>query len=109
MLGESLLAPEYLPDEISKALNIQYPNSIDGDAIVVLEPNDAEQTLVKWSGYWLIFQSGKTNKMFTPKRVIADLTGGFSEKIVTTATSVDAGKLALFGLIGFLLFRGAVR
>jgi hypothetical protein len=31
------------------------------------------------------------------------------EKIVTTATSVDAGKLALIGLLGFLLLRGAIK
>jgi len=27
----------------------------------------------------------------------------------TTATNVDAGKLALIGLIGFLLLRGAIK
>ena len=105
MLGESIVAPE---SEDSKALNIQYPKSIDGDAVVLIGPTDAEQTWVKYGGRWNI-SSG--DDRFPVKRMIADLTGAFSFSTGggTTATSVDAGKLALIGLLGFLLLRGAVR
>jgi len=50
------------------------------------------------------------------KRIIADLTQDFTPglpdsvgKIVTTATSVNAGQFALIGLLGFLLLRGAIK
>jgi hypothetical protein len=50
------------------------------------------------------------------KRIIGDLTQAWTPglpptvgKIVTTATSVDAGQLALIGLLGFLLLRGAIK
>jgi hypothetical protein len=99
MLGESIVSPE---TESSKALNIQYPKSIDGDAVVLIGPFDAEQTWVKYGGRWNI-SSG--DDRFPVKRMIADLTGAFS----SPATSVDAGQLALIGLFGFLLLRGAVK
>jgi hypothetical protein len=114
MLGESIVSPE---TESSKALNIQYPKAIDGDAIVLLGPSDEEQTWVKYGGQWNPFVRGRSNEAFSPKRIIADLTGAFSSPTtvfmpsvgVTTATSVDAGQLALIGLLGFLLLRGAVK
>jgi len=99
MLGESIVSPE---TENSKALNIQYPKSIDGDAVVLIGPSDAEQTWVKYGGQWNI-SSG--DDRFPVKRMIADLTGAFS----SPATSVNAGQLALIGLLGFLLLRGAVK
>jgi hypothetical protein len=102
MLGESILAPE---TESSKALNIQYPKSIDGDAVVLIGPTDAEQTWVKYGGQWNPFVRGTTNEAFSPKRIIADLTGAFS----SPATSINAGQLALIGLLGFLLLRGAIK
>jgi len=99
MLGESIIAPE---TESSKALNIQYPKSIDGDAVVLIGPTDAEQTWVKYGGRWNI-SSG--DDRFPVKRMISDLTGAFS----SPAPGFDAGKLALIGLLGFLLLRGAIK
>jgi hypothetical protein len=105
MLASSLPAPE---SEDSKALNIQYPKAIDGDAIVLLGPADEHQTWVKYGGRWDL-TSG--DDRFPVKRIIADLTGVFSFSTGggTTATSVDAGKLALIGLLGYLLLRGAIK
>jgi hypothetical protein len=102
MLGESIVAPE---TEDSKALNIQYPKAIDGDAIVLIGPNDAEQTWVKYGGQWNIFVRGQSNEAFSPKRMIADLTSAFS----SPTPGVGTGHIVLLGLIGLLLLRGAVR
>ena len=99
MLGESIVAPE---SEGSKALNIQYPKAIDGDAIVLLGPTDAPQTWLKYGGQWNI---DPVDSRFPVKRIIADLTGAFS----SPTPGVDAGKLALIGLLGFLLLRGAIK
>jgi hypothetical protein len=51
------------------------------------------------------------------KRIIADFTdvwatGGRPSVVktgVTTTTGIDAGKLAIIGLLGFLLLRGAFK
>ena len=111
MLGSSIVVPEYLTEEGSKALNIKYPNAKNNDAIVVFGPGDGIQTLVYADGYWLIYESGKTDKMFTPQRIIDDQTKSvvIPSVGVTTATSVNAGQLALIGLLGFLLLRGAIK
>jgi len=156
MLGSSITAPEL---EYSKALNIQYPKAIDGDAIGTIDPTYGAQTWVKYGGQWNI---DPVDDRFPVKRIIADYTttpvptriyhyatGSFDQeviadstgrvvagdpgqmtvsqwlsansgafvfppvptvgKIVTTATSVNAGKLALIGLLGFLLLRGAIK
>jgi len=99
MLGESIVSEE---TESSKALNIQYPKAIDGDAVNVFGPTDAPQTWVKYGGRWNI---NSFDDRFPVKRIIADLTGAFS----STATGVDSGKLALIGLLGVLLLRGAIK
>jgi len=101
MLGSSPLSPE---SEDSKALNIQYPKAINNDAVVLLGPYDQEQTWVKFGGQWHIFERGM-DELYSPKRIIANLTGAFS----SPTSGVDSGKLALIGLLGFLLLRGAVR
>ena len=116
MLGSSLPSPE---SEDSKALNIQYPKAINNDAVVLLGPGDQEQTWVKFGGQWNIFERGM-NEAFSPKRIIADLTGPFSYPTkfdpITGLPVVDfptggisAGNLALIGLLGFLLLRGAIK
>jgi hypothetical protein len=156
MLASSIPAPEL---EYSKALNIQYPNAIDGDAINTIDPDYGSQNWVKYGGQWNI---DPVDDRFPVKRIIADYTttpvrtriyhyatGSFDQeviadstgrivagdpgqmtisqwlsanrgafvfpqvptvgKIVTTATSVNAGQLALIGLLGFLLLRGAIK
>jgi hypothetical protein len=100
-LGLSPLQPE---SESSKAFNIQYPNAIDGDAIVSLGPGDGQETWVKFGGRWNIFVRGM-DELYSPKRIIADLTGAFS----SPAPGFDAGKLALIGLVGLLLLRRAIK
>jgi hypothetical protein len=97
-----------------------------GDAILQTGPSDAPET-------WVYGQCGWYPGT-TYKRVILDrrlswidhqydesrkklgldpITGlpvvDFSTGGGTTATNVDAGKLALIGLIGFLLLRGAIK
>jgi len=99
MLASSLPAPEL---EYSKALNIQYPKAIDGDAIRTIDPTYGAQTWLKYGGQWNI---DPVDDRFPVKRIIADLTGAFS----STATGVDSGKLALIGLLGVLLLRGVFK
>jgi len=125
MLGSSLLSPQ-VPiiwgDEVTRDLNRSYPNAIDGDAVIFPGPSDADELWVKYGSEWQRGWAPGSGPGMTMearpgyKRIIADLTQSFGtglpptvEKIVTTATSVDAGKLALIGLLGFLLLRGAVR
>jgi len=133
MLASSIISPE---SQTSIEFNIKYPNAIDGDTIITLGPSDNQQTWVKYGGRWSVFEHGETNEAFAPKRVIADLSRSFSTSVsspsdlfvksnqgkvwdygvlppdvqtVTTGTGIDSGKLALIGLIGFLLFRGAIK
>ena len=125
MLGSSLPDPQ-VPiiwgDEVTKDLNRLYPNAIDGDAVIFEGPSDDVELWIKngsqWNRGWAPGSGPNMTMEARPdyKRIIADLTqdltSGLSPnvgKIVTTATSVDAGKLALFGLIGFLLLRGAIK
>lgn len=83
-------------------MNIQYPKAIDGDAVVLIGPTDAEETWLKYGGQW---NRDPVDVRFPVKRIIANLTGAFS----SPTTGIDAGKLALIGLLGFLLLRGAIR
>lgn len=135
MLASSIVSPE---SQTSIEFNIKYPDAIDGDTIITLGPADNQQTWVKYGGIWSVFEHGVTNEAFSPKRVIADLARmyattsdvpkNWSELVksnqgkvwdygvlppdvqtVTTGTGIDSGKLALIGLIGFLLLRGAVK
>jgi hypothetical protein len=133
MLASSIVSPE---SQASIEFNIQYPSAIDGDTIISLGPNGQQQTWVKYGGRWSVFEHGVTNEAFAPKRVIADLYRSFSTSVsspsdlfvksnqgkvwdygvslpdvqtVTTGTGIDSGKLALIGLIGFLLLRGAIK
>jgi len=135
MLASSIVAPE---SGSSIEFNIQYPKAIDGDTIIALGPNDQQQTWVKYGGRWSVFEHGVTNEAFAPKRVIADLSRVFAfpsdapvnpsewvksnqgkvwdyglpltvVETATTGTNIDSGKLALIGLIGFLLLRGAIK
>jgi hypothetical protein len=99
MLGSSIAAPE---SEDSKAFNIQYPNAINGDAIRRIDPTYGAQTWLKYGGQWNI---DPVDDRFPVKRIIADLTGAFS----SPTPGFDAGKLALIGLLGFLLLRGAIK
>jgi hypothetical protein len=94
--GSSILAPE---SEDSKALNRQYPSAIDGDAVVLLGPTDAEQTWVKYGGRWSI---GRGDDRFPIKRIISNLTGAFS----SPKPSVGTGHIVLLGLLGLFLLRG---
>jgi hypothetical protein len=116
MLGSSPLPPE---SEDSKALNIQYPKAINNDAVVLSGPDDRDQTWVKFGGRWNVFERGM-DELYSPKRIIADLTRSFSYPTnldpITGLPVVDfptggisAGNLALIGLLGFLLLRGAIK
>ena len=99
MLGSSIAAPE---SEYSKALNIQYPIAIDGDAIRKIDPTYGAQTWVKYGGQWNI---DPVDNRFPVKRMIADLTGTFS----SPTSGVGTGHIVLLGLLGFLLLRGAIK
>ena len=93
MLGSSLPAPEL---EYSKALNIQYPNAIDGDAIGTIDPTYGSQTWVKYGGRWNI---DPVDDRFPVKRLIADYTttpvptriyhyamGSFDQEVIADST-----------------------
>jgi len=125
MLGSSIIPPQ-VPiiwnDEVTRDLNRSYPNAIDGDAVVFLGPSDATELWVKYGSEWKRGWAPGSGPGMTMeirqdyKRIIADLTQDFTPglpdsvgKIVTTATSVNAGHLALIGLLGFLLLRGAIK
>ena len=125
MLGSSLPPPQ-VPiirgDEVTRDLNRFYPNAIDGDAVVYPGPGDAPELWVKygstWSPGWAPGTGPGMTMEYRPdyKRIIADLTQDSTPglpstvgKMVTTATSVNAGHLALIGLLGFLLLRGAIK
>jgi len=99
MLGSSIVADE---SEDSKALNIHYPNAIDGDAIIRTDPTYGTQTWVKYGGQWNI---GRGDDRFPVKRIIGDITGGFS----SIKPSVGTGHIVLLGLLGLLLLRGAIK
>jgi len=137
MLGTSPLPPD-MPDPfyVPAFLKTDYPNAIDGDAVVFFGPSDAPELWVKYGSTW---QRGwpPGSRDLGPgmvmtmearpdyKRIIDDQTKRspwsapgipLETKSVTmptvgftTATNVDAGKLALIGLIGFLLLRGAIK
>jgi len=102
-------------------LNSTYPNAVDGDGVLILGPSDAPEMWIKSGSIWVRGDVPGSERMTmeyrpTAKRIIDDQTNVWTpglpdsvEKIVTTATSIDAGKLALIGLLGFLLLRGAVR
>ena len=120
MLGSSPTEPWNV--WVSMDLNKTYPNAIDGDAVIFEGPSDAAELWIKngsqWNRGWAPGSGPGMTMEARPdyKRIIADLTqdltSGLSPnvgKIVTTATSVDAGQLALIGLLGFLLLRGAVK
>jgi len=98
----------------------------DGDAILQTGPSDADETWVYgpcgWNPgttykrvildrrlSWFEHQYDESRKKLgldpiTGLPVVDFLTGGG-----TTATSVNAGQLALIGLLGFLLLRGAIK
>jgi hypothetical protein len=98
----------------------------DGDAILQTGPTDAPETWVYGACGWY---PGTTYKRVIFDRRISVISNQYAESrkklgldpetglpVVnfstgggTTATSVDAGKLALIGLLGFLLLRGAVK
>ena len=113
-LGSSLPPPE---QPYSKELNIKYPKAIDGDAIVLRGPNYEALTWVKYGGQWDI-TSG--DDRFPVKRILEDSIGVSKSPIdldpITGLPVVDfptggisAGNLALIGLLGFLLLRGAIK
>jgi hypothetical protein len=118
MLGLS----ETYNDLITRDLNKTYPNAIDGDAVVFFGPTDGIELWVKYGSKWSPGWAPGTGPGMTMearqdyKRIIDDQTRsdgpGFlpTDQIkVTTATSVNAGQLALIGLLGFLLLRGAIK
>jgi len=116
MLGLS----ETYNDSMTRQFNKTYPNAIDGDAVVFFGPTDAPELWVKYGSQWQPGWAPGSGPGMTMearpdyKQIIDDQTRLGDprisvEKIVTTATSVDAGKLALIGLLGFLLLRGAIK
>lgn len=127
MLGLSILPPE-IPiirnDEVTKDLNRSYPNAIDGDAVMFLGPDDGVELWVKYGSQWTPGWAPGSGPGMTMearpdyKRIIADLTdvwatGGRSSVVktgVTTSTGgINTGNLALIGLLGLLLLRGALK
>ena len=139
MLGSSLLSTEYpitrifekllaqnpsmnWNDEVTRVFNQTYPNAIDGDAVIFFGPLNSREIWVKYGSTWSLgdlpgsrdLKPGEsmTFDIRPPViRIIEDETKSFTMPSVgiTTATNVDAGKLALIGLIGFLLLRGAIK
>ena len=118
MLGLS----ETYNDSMTREFNKTYPNAIDGDAVVFFGATDAPELWVKYGSQWQPGWAPGSGPGMTMearpdyKRIIDDQTKAWTPglpdsvgKIVTTATSVDAGKLALIGLLGFLLLRGAIK
>ena len=96
-LALSPLPPE---SEDSKALNIQYPKAIDGDAVVLLGPFDGEETWLKYGGQWNIVT---VNTRFLVKRIIDNLTGAFSSP---TPGSTNYAAYAALAVVAFLALRG---
>jgi hypothetical protein len=100
-----------------------YPNAVDGDGVLIWGSNDAQELWIKSGSIWVEGDPPGSQRMTmeyrpTAKRIIDDQTGGgdprlgtpdLFEKRVIATTGLDAGKLALIGLLGFLLLRGAVR
>jgi hypothetical protein len=122
MLGSNPIPPLTWNDEVTRDLNKTYPKAVDGDAVVFYGPSDATELWIKngsqWDRGWAPGSGPGMTMEARPdyKRIIADLTQSLGpglpptvEKIVTTTTSVDVGKLALIGLLGLLLLRGAVK
>jgi hypothetical protein len=139
MLGSSILPPEYpitrifekllaqnpsmnWNDEVTRVFNQTYPNAIDGDAVIFFGPLNAREIWVKYGSTWSLgdlpgSRDLKPGESMTMKirlpviRIIDDETKSVTMPSVgvTTATSVNAGQLALIGLLGFLLLRGAVK
>lgn len=130
MLGSTPLPPDERPnipppttwnDQVTADLNKTYPNAIDGDAVMFLGPTDAPELWVKygsqWQPGWLPGSGPGMTMEARPdyKRIIADLTNvwGPGPNVVktggTTTTGIDAGKIAIIGLLGFLLLRGAIK
>ena len=109
-------------DEVTKVFNQTYPNAIDGDAVVFFGPTGFSEIWVKYGSRWLLgdlpgSRDLKTGESMTMEirapviRIIDDETKSVTMPSVgvTTTTSVNAGQLALIGLLGFLLLRGAIK
>jgi hypothetical protein len=139
MLGSSIVPPEYpitrifekllaqnpsmnWNDEVTRVFNQTYPNAIDGDAVIFFGPLNAREIWVKYGSTWSLGdlpgsrdlkpgESMTTEIRLPVIRIIEDETKSFTMPSVgiTTATSVNAGQLALIGLLGFLLLRGAIK
>jgi hypothetical protein len=131
MLGLSPLPPEMRTNQLTPAipsapyfpdfLNPTYPNAVEGDGVLIAGPSDAPEMWVKSGSIWVrgdVPGSQRMTMEYRPsaKRIIDDQSNVWTPglpstvgKMVTTATNVDAGKLALIGLIGFLLLRGAIK
>ena len=124
MLGSSIVSEEFpitRNDAVTEDLNRSYPNAIDGYAVMFLGPSDGVELWVKYGSQWQPGWppgSGPGMTMeFRPdyKRIIADLTNvwGPGPNVVktggTTTTGIDAGKIAIIGLLGFLLLRGTFK
>ena len=139
MLGSSIVPPEYpitrifekllaqnpsmnWNDEVTRVFNQNYPNAIDGDAVIFFGPLNVREIWVKYGSTWSPgdlpgsrdLKPGESMKIeirLPVIRIIDDETKPFTMLSVgvTTATSVNAGQLALIGLLGFLLLRGAIK
>ena len=127
MLGSSSLPPDIsCPSVFYDFTPPAGINPIDGDAILQTGGSDATETWVYGPCGW---SPGTTYKRVIFDRRISVIPNQYAESrkklgldpetglpVVnfstgggTTATGVDAGKLALIGLLGFLLLRGAIK
>jgi len=114
-------------DEVTRVFNQTYPNAIDGDAVIFFGALDRPELWVKygstWSPGWLPGSGPGMTMEARPdyKRIIDDQTKLGDPRLqkfdpITGLPVVDfptggisAGNLALIGLLGFLLLRGAIK
>jgi len=112
------------------SLNTNYPKAIDGDGVLILGPSDEDEMWIKSGSIWVrgdVPGSQRMTMEYRPsaKRIIDDQRKVWASPApveqtkfdpITGLTVVDfptggvsAGNLALIGLLGFLLLRGAIK
>ena len=127
MLGMSPLPNVPSEPYVPSFLKTGYPNAIDGDAVVFFGDTDAPELWVKygstWKQGWVPGGGPGATMEYRPdyKRIIDDRTKLGDPRLrnfdpITGLPVVDfptggisAGNLALIGLLGFLLLRGAIK
>jgi hypothetical protein len=117
--------PTQYASELAATFNKDYPNAVDGDGVIIFGPTDAQEVWVKSGSFWSLNEPNRP----ILKRVIDDTTkGGWSgqQPVIgvqptvpipgsltspggITTSGINAGHIALFAVLGFLLLRGSAR